>query len=68
MLFKDTKILERNQYQKPDKEPYIIYTDPECIIEKINGCKNNPENLSETKVSEQVPSGFPCLQCRHLKA
>ena len=29
----------------------------ECIIEKINGCKNNPENPSTTKVSKYVPSG-----------
>ena len=33
MPFEDTKILEFNHYQKS-----II----ECIIEKIDGCKNNP--------------------------
>ena len=38
------KILEFSQYQKSDKAPFIIYADPECIIEKIDGCKNNPEN------------------------
>ena len=58
MPSEDTKMLEFNQCQKPDKAPFIIYTDLECIIEKINGCKNNPENLSATKVSERVPSGF----------
>ena len=42
MPCKDTKILEFNQYQKSDKAPFIIYADLECIIEKINGCKNNP--------------------------
>ena len=26
--------------------------------EKIDGCKNNPENSCTTKVSEHVPSGF----------
>ena len=25
---------------------------------KIDGCKNNPENLFTTKVSEHIPSGF----------
>ena len=30
----------------------------ECIIEKIDECKNNPENLSTTNVSEHIPSGF----------
>ena len=36
----------------------IIYADLECIIEKIDGCKNNPKNSSPTKVSEHIPSGF----------
>ena len=52
----DTKILEFNQYQIFDKAPFIIYADPECIIEKIDGYKNNPENSSTTKVSEHIPS------------
>ena len=58
MPSKDTKILEFNQYQKSDKAPFIIYADLECIIEKIDGCKNNPENSSTTKVSKHIPSGF----------
>ena len=56
--FEDTKILEFNQYQKSDKAPFIIYADLECIIETIDGCKNNPENSSTTKVSKDIPSGF----------
>ena len=56
--FEDTKILEFNQYQKSDKALFIIYADLECIIEKIDGCKNNPENSSTTKVSKHIPSGF----------
>ena len=51
-----TKILEFNQYQKSDKAPFISYTGLECIIEKIDGCKNNPENSSTTKVSQHIPS------------
>ena len=50
--------LEFNKYQKSDKAPFIIYADLECIIEKIDGCKNNPENSSTTKVSKHIPSGF----------
>ena len=38
-----TKILQFNQYHKSDKAPFIIYADLECMIEKIEGCKNNPE-------------------------
>ena len=52
-----TKILELNQYQKSDKGSFIIYANLECIIEKIEGCKNNPENSSTTKVSKHIPSG-----------
>ena len=58
MSSENTKILEFNQYQKSDKAPFIIYADFERIIEKIDGCKNNPENSSTTKVSEHIPSGF----------
>ena len=58
MPSQDTKILEFDQYQKSDKALFIIYVDLECIIEKIDGYKNNPENSSTTKVSEYIPSGF----------
>ena len=44
------RILEFNQYQKSDQALSIIYADLECKIEKIDGCKNNPENSSTTKV------------------
>ena len=47
-----------NSYQKSDKASFIIYADLECIIERINGCKNNRENSSTTKVSEHIPLGF----------
>ena len=56
-MFSD-KLLEFNQYQKSEKAPFIIYADLECIIEKTDGCKNNPENSSTTKVSEHIPSAF----------
>ena len=53
-----TKILECNQYQKSDKAPFISYADLECIIQKIDGCKNNPENSFTTKVSKYIPLAF----------
>ena len=28
------------------------------LIEKIDGCENNPERLSTAKVSEHIPVGF----------
>ena len=68
-----TKILQFNQYQKSDKAPFIIYADLECIIEKIDGCKNNPENSFTVQVSEHIPSGFSmstisslrCIENKH---
>ena len=35
-----------------------IYADLECLIEKTDRCKNNPENPSSTKLGEHVPSNF----------
>ena len=62
----DTKIFEFNQYQKSDKAPFIIYADLECIIEKIDVCKNNPQNLSTTKISEHITiSSFRSIENKH---
>ena len=54
----DSKILKLNQNKKSDRAPFIFYTDHKPVIEKIDGCKNNPENSSTTKVSEHIPSFF----------
>ena len=66
MPSENTKILEFNQYQKSDKAPFIIYANLECIIEKIDGCKITPENLSTTKANifHQV---FQWLQYCHFQ-
>ena len=58
MTSEDTKRLDFSQHQRFDRAPFIIYADLECIIEKINVCKNYPENSSTTKVSQHFPSGF----------
>ena len=58
MPSEDTKILEFSKYKKSDKTSFIIYADIKCIMEKTDGCKNNPENSSTTKVSEHIPLGF----------
>ena len=58
MPSEDTKIFTFNQYQKSDKAPSTTYADFGCIIEKIDGCKNNPENSSTTKISKHISSGF----------
>ena len=48
MPSEDIIILEYSQYQKFLQTPFIIYADLECIIEKTDGCKNNPENAITT--------------------
>ena len=48
-------ILEFNQYQRSDKTPFIIYTDFETLIEKMDRFKNNPEKLCSTEVCEHIP-------------
>ena len=52
------KIIEFNQYRNSDKAPFIIYADLESLIEKTEGCKNNSEKSSKTKINEHIPSGF----------
>ena len=56
MSSEDTKILEFNKYHKFDKTSFIIYGNLESLIEKIDGCKNNPEKSTTTKLNEHIPS------------
>ena len=58
MPSEDSKKVEFNQYQKYDKAPFVIYADLECLIEKTDGCKNNPENSYTTEVGEHNLSEF----------
>ena len=59
MPFEETKMLEFKQYQKFGKKTlFDIYANVECIIEKIDGCKNNPENSYTTKASKHILSNF----------
>ena len=53
--------MEFNEYQKSEKTPFIIYADLECLIEKIVGCQNNPENSSTTKVGKHIPSSLSTM-------
>ena len=64
----DTKILKFDQYQESDKSTFVIHGYLECIIEKIDGYKNNLENSSTTKVSKHILSSFSSLQYLHLEA
>ena len=59
MTSEDTKILEFNQYKKSDETQFIIYADLQCLKQKNDGCKNNPENSSATKASKHISLSFP---------
>ena len=50
--------MEFNQYMKWDKMPYVIYTDIESSIKKIDGYANSPENSSTTNIGEHIPCGY----------
>ena len=51
MPSEDTKVLDFNQFKKPNKTPFYLYA-RESLIEKIDVCKNNPEKSSTIKVSK----------------
>ena len=57
-------LLEFSQYMKWDKMPYIIYADIEYLIKKIDGCANNPEKSSTTKIGEHILCGY--IQCQQF--
>ena len=48
------ELLDFYQYMKSDKMLYIIYSDIETLIKKIDICANNPENYSATKLGEHI--------------
>ena len=66
----DTKRLKFNWYQKSDKAPFIICVDLKCLIEKIAGCKNQPENSNKTKLDKHIPWSFSMstiLSCKIIE-
>ena len=38
--------------------PHFIYADFESLIRKIDGCENNPEYSSTTKIGQHIPFGY----------
>ena len=42
---------------KSDKTTHIIHADMKSLIKKIDGCANNPENSSTTKIGEHILCG-----------
>ena len=58
MPLERNNLLGFNQYMKSGKTPYVIYSDIESLIWKINGCANNSENFSSAKIGEHILCGY----------
>ena len=54
----DTKILKYNHREKSMKAPFIIYSDLESLLERINNCYNNPEKSSTVKINLHTACGY----------
>ena len=68
MPFEYTTILKFNQIKKSDKASFFIYVDLECITEKIDGCKKNPEISFTTKLSEHISTGFSMSKLSYFRS
>ena len=58
----DNNAIKCNQGEKPIKLPFVVYTDLECLLEKMSTCYNNPEESSTTKlinILRRVMQYFP---------
>ena len=51
---KDNKILKYNHGEKSMGTPFVICADLECLLEKMNSCRNNPEKSSTTKINKHT--------------
>ena len=60
---KNNKILKYNPREKSLKAPFIIYADLECLPQKIDSCKNNPEKSDTEKKTKHKPSGYSLVKC-----
>ena len=55
---KGKNILEYTPGEKSVMTPFVIYADLEFILEKISGCRNDPEKSSSTKINKHAASGY----------
>ena len=51
-------IIQLNTTKEKIKLPFVIYTDLECLLEKISTCQNNPNESSTTEINKHTPSGY----------
>ena len=54
----DKKILKYSHGEKSVKVPFVIYTDLESLLERIDTCYDNIEKSSTAKINKHAPSGY----------
>ena len=54
---KEKSILKCNHEEKPMKIPFIIYSDMESSLDKINTCRKSPEKVSTAKINKHTDFG-----------
>ena len=59
----NNKILKHNPGEYSLKVPFIIYSDLECLLQKINTCQNNPGKSYTEKKAEHISSGYYIVAC-----
>ena len=64
MSKKNNAILKYNHAEKSMKAPFIIYSDSDSLLKKMNTCHNNPKKSSTTKINIHTSSGYSLFaQC-----
>ena len=58
MPTKNNNITKYNHGEKSMKLRFVIYTDLECLLEKMSTCINNPNKSSTTKINMHTPSSY----------
>ena len=48
------------------KTSFFVYSNLECLLERMHACQNNPEKLSTTKIKNIRLQVTHCLQIAHL--
>ena len=59
----NNKILKYIPGDKSSKVPFIIYADLECLLQKINTCKNKLKKSYTEKKAKHKPSGYSLVTC-----
>ena len=59
----DHKVLKHVSGEKSLKVPFIVYADLECLLQKINICRNNPEKSYTEKKAVRRPLGYSLVTC-----